>query len=225
MTSTVGPTLTVRARGELACFTRPELKVERVSYPVMTPSAARGLLEAILWKPGMRWKVERIRVLAPIRFIAFRRNEVATKAARPSRALVESGGAPPVYFADDDRSQRNTVALRDVDYEIEARIEMTRRAGPQDNLTKFVAMFQRRLDRGQHFHHPYLGCREFPAWVETPAASPRPIEETRDLGIMLWDLDYRDGDIRPRFFEARLETGVLEIPQNPEKTFAAGDAE
>lgn len=222
ISSSISPLLSLRARGELACFTRPELKVERVSYPVMTPSAARGLLEAILWKPGMTWRVARIRVLAPIRFIAFRRNEVTNKAARPSRSTVQNGGTAPVYFADEDRAQRNTVALRDVDYVIEARIELTDRAGGDDNLTKFVSMYHRRLEKGQHFHHPYLGCREFPAWVSPPEGTPTPIDDHRDLGIMLWDLEYTLDGNRPRFFAARLDHGVLHVPENPETTLPGG---
>lgn len=222
MTPATGPLLRIRARGDLACFTRPELKVERVSYPVMTPSAGRGLLEAVLWKPGMSWRVERISVLAPIRFLSFRRNEVATKAARPAAAVVENGGMPPVYYADDDRAQRNTVALKAVDYLLEARIITTEQAGPDDNLTKFVAMFERRLARGQHFHHPYLGCREFPAWLEAAEAHPPPIADDRDLGLMLWDIDYEEGGNRARFFHGRLEAGVLHVPSREETIAAPG---
>lgn len=208
----------------MACFTRPELKVERMTYPVMTPSAARGVLEAVLWKPGMRWQVERIKVLQPIRFISFRRNEVNTKAARPSASLVDNGGPPPVYFATDDRAQRNTVALRDVEYVIEAAIWMTERAGPDDNLTKFVDMFQRRVARGQHFHQPYLGCREFAAEVAPAEGDLRPIPYSKDLGLMLWDIDYRRKTNRPIFFHARLVDGVLEVPEHPEATLRAMEA-
>src|ERR1041384_2705941 len=120
MADSRSPMLAVRARGPFAVFTEPAFKVERVSYPIMTPSAARGLLEAILWKPAIRWHVERIRVLNPIRFTAFRRNEVNNKAVTPATAVIEQGGEMRPYFADDDRAQRNTVALRDVDYVIEA---------------------------------------------------------------------------------------------------------
>ncbi len=123
------PPLRLRARGPLACFTRPELKVERVSYPVLTPSAARGVLEAVLWKPAIAWRVERIEVLSEIRFTSFRRNEVNTRAAPPSSATVREGGPAPMYFSDEDRAQRNTVALRDVDYLIQGRFRLTDRAG------------------------------------------------------------------------------------------------
>lgn len=211
------PTFSVRVRGPMAIFTRPELKVERVSYPVITPSAARGLLEAILWKPAIRWRIERIKVLSEIKFTAFRRNEINNKAVAPKASVVKEGGTMSPYFADEDRAQRNTVALKNVDYIIEAHFEMTAKAGPDDNLKKFVEMFQRRLEKGQHFHHPYLGCRECVADVTTADGAPDPIESDEDLGIMLWDIDF--GKInRPRFFNARLREGILEVPENPEDT-------
>ena len=221
MIGSQSPLLSVRVRGRLACFTRPELKVERMSYPLMTPSAARGVLEAILWKPAIRWRVERIKVLNEIRFTAFRRNEVSTRAAAPTRAVVESGGPAPLYFADEDRAQRNTVALRDVDYVIEARFQMTERAGPEDNVTKFVEMFNRRVAKGQHFHQPYLGCREFVAEVLPADDAPNPIADSRDLGIMLWDIEYGPERNRPVFFPASLENGILEVPADPEPLLAA----
>jgi len=216
------PVLTLRARGPLACFTRPELKAERVSYPVMTPSAARGLLEAVLWKPAIRWRIQRIRVLEPIRFLSFRRNEVNSKAPKPAAKLVDEGGAPPTLYADDDRAQRNTVALRDVDYVIEAAFEMTDRAGPGDNVPKFVDIFNRRVEKGQHFHQPYFGCREFAAEVLPASNAPAPPEVTRDLGLMLWDIDFRPEGNRPIFFNARLDEGVLKVPADPAESFALG---
>jgi CRISPR-associated protein Cas5d len=221
------PTLRLRARGALACFTRPELKVERVSYQVMTPSAARGLLEAVLWKPAIRWHIERIQVLAPIRFVGFRRNEVKNKVTVPAAALVRNGGTLPHYFADQEthRAQRNTVALRDVDYVIDAHMTMTEHGGPDDNMNKFVAMFERRVERGQHFHQPYLGCREFAADVIPATGAPAPIEKSCDLGIMLWDIEYGDERNRPLFFRARLERGVLNVPAAPEETLGHLDAE
>ena len=206
-----GPTVRVCARGSLACFTRPELKVERVSYPVMTPSAARGVLEAVLWKPAIRWQVERIQVLNEIRFTAFRRNEVNNKAVAPKAEIIENGGAAPLFFADEDRSQRNTVALRDVAYVIEAHFVLTPKAGPEDNLNKFAEMFQRRLEKGQHFHQPYLGCREFPADV-SPANGATPIADTRDLGLMLWDIVHEPKGKRAVFFHAKLANGIMEAP-------------
>jgi CRISPR-associated protein Cas5d len=232
------PPLSVRVRAPLACFTRPELKAERFSYQVMTPSAARGVLEAVLWKPAMRWRVERIKVLAPIAFTSFRRNEVANVAVAPSRATVTQGGEYGSLLIEDSRQQRNTVALRDVDYVVEARIELTDRAGPDDSKAKFIAMFQRRVENGQAFHQPYLGCREFVADVlPVDESTPPPIEETRDLGLMLWDIDFRPvagkakssvswrsgneivrGHARPIFFAAKLINGVMDVPRDPEAT-------
>lgn len=209
-----GPSLAVRARGPLAAFTEPAFKVERVSYPVMTPSAARGMLEAVLWKPAMRWRIERIEVLRPIRFTAFRRNEVNSRARAPAAAVVTGGGMHPGYFADEDRAQRNTVALADVDYTIHAHFELTGRAGVDDNLHKYVEMFTRRLAKGQHFHQPYLGCREFAADVFPPDGSERPIPESRELGWMLWDIEYGRPN-RARFFKARLDHGVVHVPSQP----------
>lgn len=224
MAASRSPTLRLRARGPLACFTRPELKVERVSYPVMTPSAARGLLEAVLWKPALRWQIERIHVLSEIRFIAFRRNEVSTRAAKPSSDLVRDGGMVLPYFADDDRAQRNTLALRDVDYLIEASFVLTEKAGPGDNVAKFVDMFERRVEKGQCFHQPYLGCRELAAEVLPPADSPPPVDDSRDLGLMLWDVEYSPKRNRPLFFSARLDHGILEVPASPEALTAGGAA-
>lgn len=205
------PTFRVRARGPFACFTRPEFKAERVSYEVITPSAARGLLEAILWKPAIRWRVERLHVLAPIRFVAVKRNEVTDKAS-PRGWL---------FFADERRAQRNSLLLRDVDYVIEANFELTDRAGRDDNLPKFVEMFSRRLANGQCFHTPYLGCREFVARVEpAPASWPVPpeLKAERDLGLMLHDLEFAadgSGAGQPYFFPAVLRDGSVAVPEAP----------
>jgi CRISPR-associated protein Cas5d len=215
------PSLSLRARGPLAIFTNVALKVERVTYPVMTPSAARGLIEAVLWKPAIRWKIERIKVLNPIRFTAFRRNEVNSRAATPSAALVRDGGPTPYQLADEDRAQRNTVALRDVDYVIEAHFEMTDRAGPADNLTKFVEMFRRRVEKGQHFHQPYLGCRECVADVLPADDAPDPISDTRDLGWMLHDIDFGSDGNRAVFFQAELRDGVLHVPPREKAVLTA----
>ena len=206
------PKLAVRVRGPLAVFSAPELKTERVSTPVITPSAARGVLEAVLWKPAIKWHIERIRVLSEINFVAFRRNEVNRKASLPSAAVVKAGGNYEDYFADEDRAQRNTVALRDVDYVIEAHFSMTDRAGPADNVAKFVDMFRRRVSRGQHWHQPYLGCREFAADVSSADDAPPPIALTRSFGTMLLDIDYGAVRNRPIFFEAKLNAGVMEVP-------------
>jgi CRISPR-associated protein Cas5d len=181
----------------------------------MTPSAARGLLEAVLWKPAIRWRILRIHVLKPIRFLSFRRNEVNRKATNPPTSLVREGGAPPALFSDEDRAQRNTVALRDVDYVVEASFEMTKRAGREDNVAKFVDMFSRRVERGQHFHQPYLGCREFAAEVMGADDAPQAEPVSCELGPILWDIEFAHEGNRPIFFDARLEGGVLEVPEAP----------
>ena len=201
----------IRIHGPEACFTRPEMKAERVSYEVMTPSAARGVLDAILWKPALCWVIEMIHVLNPIRFRAIRRNEVNSKAS--------VRGELSHYFADEDRAQRNTILLTNVDYVVEAHFVLTSRAGEGDNFAKFEEMFTRRLARGQSFHQPYLGCREFAARFE-PAPSTWAIDESlrqyRPLGMMLHDLDFVPdgmGKASPRFFSAVLDHGVIEVPE------------
>lgn len=199
--------------GDYACFTRPEMKVERVSYDVMTPSAARGILEAVLWKPAIRWEVTRIDVLRPVRWISVRRNEVgAVVSIRNVTAAMQGGGALGMYV-EDERQQRAGLFLRDVAYVVHARFHLTGRAGREDNPAKFADMFRRRAERGQCFNQPYLGCREFAAYF-APANgdSPAPSGETRDLGWMLHDLEYERGGAVPRFFRARLEGGVLNVP-------------
>lgn len=207
------PTYKVRINGPYACFTRPELKTERVSYEVITPSAARGVLEAILWKPAIRWAISKIHVLRPIRFQAVRRNEVNSKLS--ARGNIRN------YFADEDRAQRNTILLTDVDYVVEAHIEMTLRAGADDNLQKFEEMFTRRLSKGQTFHAPYLGCREFSARFEAAPAkwsTPDELQTRRELGLMLLDLDFAadgSGAATPHFFSAVLDHGVIEVPEVP----------
>lgn len=196
-------TLRTQVSGPLALFTRPEMKVERVSYEVLTPSAARGILEAILWKPAFRWVVEEIAVLSEIRWISFRRNEVnSTMPTRPRGP----------YLADEDRAQRKSVALRDVAYLVAAHLCLTERAGPADNVAKFEAMFTRRLGRGQSFHQPYLGCREMAADVRPDDGNAAPISLSKPLGQVIWDFDYAARPRRPLFFEARLERGVLRVP-------------
>jgi len=203
----------IRIRGESACFTRPEFKTERVSYDVLTPSAARGVLEAILWKPAIRWEIRKIFLLAPVRYIQLKRNEVMSRASVANAQRASRSGTPLVYFADEDRAQRNTVALRDVDYAVEATFHMTAKQGPEDNPKKFDEMFRRRLERGQFYMQPYLGCREFPAIVEPYTGTPPPIEtETRDLGYMLHDLRFGPTTNEPVFFRARAERGVIEVP-------------
>ncbi len=227
----------LRVWGSLACFTRPEMKVERVSYPVPTPSAARGILEAILYKPQFRWRINRIAVLRPIQFLAFRRNEV--------KAVLSARTAEPI-LADEERTQRNTLALRDVEYVIEASLALTPLAGRprqrpacadepagDDNLGKYHGMFLRRAEKGQCFAQPVFGCREFPAHFELAEASAMQvapgINRDADLGLMVydvWDLDAQNPDknaqlapkakpTAPRVtvFRAALKDGVVAFPE------------
>ena len=202
--------LEVRVWGDFACFTRPEMKVERVTYPVMTPSAARGVLEAIFWKPEFAWRVEEVRVLSEIRYFSLVRNEVKSRASeRTAAGWRRNGGG---FYADDDRTQRHTLALRDVDYVIRAQVQV--KPGVNEDPAKYRDQFRRRVRGGRCFAMPYLGCREFTAHFAEPGDAV-PIDLTEDLGRMLLDVDYHpDGSGRgtPRFFDARLERGVLKVP-------------
>jgi len=209
--ATCGSRLAVRTKGELACFTRPELKVERFSYPIITPSAARGLLESILWKPAIKWVIERVKVLSPIKFTSIRRNELNSKAPAPKSGLILEGGEYACCHIEDCRIQRNTVALRDVDYIIEAHFEMTGKAGEQDNVVKFEEMFRRRVANGQYYYVPCFGCREFTADISEVTGGEHPVGESRDFGLMLWDILYGEEN-RAIFFDARMVGGVMEVP-------------
>jgi len=190
--------------GDYACFTRPEMKVERVSYDVITPSAARGIFTAIFWKPAIRWRIMKIEVLSPIRWTSVRRNEVSAVAS------PRSGG----IFVEDVRQQRAGLILRDVRYRLWAEFDMVSGEDP----AKYAAMFDRRATNGQYFMHPYLGCREFSCreirLVKNPELeSTNPISETRDLGFMLYDMDYSDGkDIKPMFYRPKMVDGVIVVP-------------
>lgn len=205
------PSLQVKVWGELACFTRPEMKAERVSYPVMTPSAARGVLEAIFWKPEFDWRVREIWVLKPIRYFSILRNEINRKQSqRAAQAWLSGGGG---YYADEDRAQRHTLALRDVAYVIVADIEL--RPHADADIAKYRDQFRRRVQRGQCMHRPYLGCREFGAEFVEPDGSETPVDLTEDLGRMLGELRYQaDGRISPVFFDAKLENGILRVPES-----------
>ena len=203
--------------GDYACFTRPELKTERVSYDIMTPSAARGLLESVYWHPGMRWVIDRIHVCAPIRFTNLRRNEVkSTISARSARTVMERGKGELYLTTSQDIQQRAAMLLRDVRYVIDAHFDITDQATDSDNAGKFQDIIKRRIRRGQFYSQPYFGCREFPAQFKACEAMPSCPEElkgVRDLGYMLWDLDYSDPEnITPLFFRAALQDGVLEVP-------------
>lgn len=198
--------------GAYALFSRPELKVERVSYNVPTPSAARGIVESVYYHPGLRWYIDRIHVLNPIRFVSIRRNEVTDKISGRNVRQAAQGGGQPLYLVSSQKIvQRSSLLLQDVHYVIEAHFEMTDKAAPSDNPGKFQDIVIRRMERGQCFHTPYFGCREFPVSFRRWPGGPIPtIDETRDLGLMLYDFDYSDpAAIIPTYFRARLEHGVL----------------
>lgn len=204
----------VEVRGPYALFTRPELKVERVSYDVMTPSAARGLIEAIYWHPGMQWHIDRIHVMNPIAFTNIRRNEVKSKIlASNVRSVMMGADKPLAIYTGEDIQQRASTVLTDVHYVIDAHFTLTDKAAPSDNEGKFIDIARRRLARGQCYHQPCFGCREFSAAFQAWQGGPVPtIDETRELGLMLYDMDYSNPrDIQPTYFRARLERGVLEV--------------
>lgn len=210
----------VKVWGDWACFTRPEMKVERVSYPTMTPSAARGVLEAIFWKPEFRWQVREIVVLNPVAYFSILRNEVNTLASdRAAKSWRKSGGG---FFASDDRAQRNTLGLRDVAYIIRADVEVN--PNVSEHPAKFRDQFRRRVARGQCYAQPYLGCREFTAWFDEVGPHDVPDEPiSMSLGRMLLDLDYAPGatgNATPRFFDARLTEGVLHVEPGKEARHA-----
>lgn len=236
-------TLTVKVQGDFALFTRPEFSAERVSYQVMTPSAARGILEAIFWKPEMRWRVQKIHVLKPIRQFSILRNELNShQSDRAARGWTNPGDG---YFAEDDRAQRHSLCLRDVAYVIEAAIDL--KAHATDHIAKYRDMFRRRVEKGQCFNQPYLGTREFSAYFEPLSGDEKPIEheEKVDLGWMLFDLEFSElpkvgkinykahdangsrvaqGSAMPKFFHAELVNGVLEVPQSLYAPIAGGHA-
>ncbi len=236
------PAVCVKIWGDYACFTRPDLKVERLSYPLMTPSAARGVLDAILYRPQMYWHVRRITVLqpwwleeaaarAPYQYVTFRRNEIQDKIApRTVQRWIDDPESCEPYLVDSagregpggaNRTQRNTLALRDVAYLIHATPVLTEKAnsgaatggepGGPDTIAKYVAMFQRRVERGQCFHRPYLGCREFACHFAPPDGAEQVVDwPAEDLGLMLYDLRFgSNGRNVPGFFQARVTDGVL----------------
>lgn len=204
--------------GDYACFSRPEMKTERVSYDVITPSAARGILDAILWHPGMKWKVTRIQVCSPIRFTNIRRNEVSrTISARNVKAAMGGNPSGLYLITSDCIQQRAAMVLRDVHYVIDACFRMTDRAAPGDNPGKFQEMARRRIEKGQCYHTPCMGVREFPVkefrhCAERPPC-PEELKGDKDLGWMLLDMDFSNPkDIQPRFFRAVMRDGVIDVP-------------
>jgi CRISPR-associated protein Cas5d len=211
--------------GDFACFTRPEMKAERVSYDIITPSAAIGIFEAIFWKPEIIWQINKIEVLNPIKWTTIRRNEVDCKM-----------GSNPFYITDNEgtnhRQQRASLLLKDVRYRIHACFEFVpgydhkhydkaqnteRILSKSECEAKYAAMFERRASKGQYFHQPYLGCREFPAYfrlIRDIGGEPQPIQETRDLGYMLYGMDFteKNDNPAPMFFRAEMKNGIIEIP-------------
>ena len=202
--------------GEYGLFTRPEMKVERVTFDMITPSAARGILESVFWHPGLSWKIDKIYVLSPIEFTNIRRNEVKSKASCSKAKAVMNGGKTELFInTKDDIQQRAAVVLRKPHYVIEAHFDLNENANSSDNAGKFQDIIKRRLKKGQCYHNPYLGCREFPAKFrlyefETVPTAYANVE--KDLGYMLYDMDYSDlNDIKPMFFRAVLKNGVLDL--------------
>jgi CRISPR-associated protein Cas5d len=226
--------------GDYACFTRPEMKVERVSYDIITPSAARAIFEAILWKPAIRWNITKIEILNPIKWVSVRRNEVGKKFTGPTTEMLNNGkGKPLGFFIEDERQQRAGLFLQDVRYRLHAWFdfipseernfnnpafsscwadpdEENEQARADEKPAKYAAMFERRAKKGQCFHRPYLGCREFVCEFkliteETDISKPYP--ETRELGWMLYDMNFKDiRDPKPLFFKAKIENGIVNVP-------------
>lgn len=202
--------------GDFACFTRPEMKVERVSYDVITPSAARAIFEAVLWKPAIEWHIHKIEILKPVRWINVRRNEVGAVLPLGNINKGMKGGELPTLYIEEARQQRAALLLRDVAYRIHGSFSLTDKAGPFDNAGKFSDMFKRRAKKGQCVNQPYLGCREFPCdfrLVEDIKQHHSAISESRALGWMLYDMDYQDKtNPMPLFFNATMQDGVIDVP-------------
>jgi CRISPR-associated protein Cas5d len=209
--------------GENACFTRPEMKVERVSYDVITPSAARAIFDAILWKPAILWKIHKIDVLKPIKWESVRRNEIGSKIAYGNvTSAMKQGKGNLALYIEEERKQRAGLFLKDVSYILQASFFLTNRAGERDNIKKFEECFERRVEKGQCHHQPCFGTREFVAYFDLPDTQDKPINETKDLGWMLYDLDFEDYDFdtknykdaNPKFFRAEMVNGSIVIPQD-----------
>ena len=207
----------VKVWGDYALFSRPEMKVERCSYDVMTPSAARGILEAVYWHPGMRWIIDKIYVNKPIQFTSVRRNEVKSKVSANNVLPVYNGSPKRLYLSSKaEIVQRSSILLRNVEYVIEAHFEMTDKANISDNSGKFKDIIMRRLRKGECFHTPYFGCREFPVKFclceEEEIHTAYSDEDERDLGFMLYDMDYSNPEnIQPMFFRAIMKKGVIDL--------------
>ena len=203
--------------GAMACFTRPEMKVERVSYDAMTPSAARSVFEAIFWKPEVRWRIQKIEVLHPSRWISIRRNEVAAKASlRNAQTAMNAGSGNLALYIEDERQQRAGLFLRDVAYRLHAEL-LPVHGDALENPAKYREMFLRRAEKGQCVNQPYLGCREFAArfrLITDLSGEPPPLADTRDLGWMLYDMDFTNpNDPQPQFFRAQMREGVIDLAE------------
>ena len=213
----MGMGVKVRVWGDYALFSRPEMKVERCSYDVITPSAARGILEAIYWHPGMKWCIDKIYVKKPVKFTSVRRNEVKSKVSASKVLEAYNGGMKPLYLSSKEEIvQRASLLLSDVEYVIEAHFEMTEKANETDNPGKFKDIIMRRLKRGACYSMPYFGCREFPAIFEL--CNEEEIHtayddvEEKDFGFMLYDIDYSDEEnLSPMFFRAIMKQGVIDV--------------
>jgi CRISPR-associated protein Cas5d len=212
--------------GDFACFTRPEMKVERVSYDTITPSAVRAVFESILWKPAIRWQPEKVEVLNPIRWTTVRRNEVGSKISSANvKSAMLHGTNTVALCVEEDRQQRASLLLRDVRYRVTASFSLTAKAGNGDNPQKFSEIFMRRVEKGQCINQPYLGCREFACDFRLidpaaePGTVPTELRGERQLGWMLYDFDFRDAaSPQPRFFRAQMSDGIVNIPpwESPE---------
>ena len=213
----MGLGIKVRVWGNYALFSRPEMKVERCSYDIMTPSAARGIMEAVYWHPGMRWIIDKIHVVNPVSFTSVRRNEVKSKISAGNVLRVYNGADKPLYISSKaEIVQRASLILRNVEYVINAHFEMTEHANESDNPGKFKDIIMRRLRKGECFHMPYFGCREFPAnfrlCEEEEIKTAYDDVEEKDLGFMLFDMDYSEpNNLQPMFFRAVMKHGVLDL--------------
>lgn len=209
----------IRVWGNYALFSRAEMKTERVTYDVITPSAARGILEAVFWHPGLRYQIDKIYVCRPIEFTNIRRNEVKSKILCSNAWNVMNGGDKALYLSTkEDIVQRASLLLRNVEYVISAHFQMTDQANASDNPGKFKDIIMRRLRKGECFHQPYLGTREFPAHFalceENDVRTAYDTVEEKDLGFMLYDFDYLEGgEIQPKFFRAVMRRGILDLSE------------
>mgnify|MGYP000904643986 CR=1 FL=1 len=206
--------VSVKVWGSLACFTRPETKVERVSYPFPTPSAARGILEAIYWHPEMFYEIKKIRILNPIKYLSIMTNELKSKTSFVVGRRGAEGGAR--YYREDDRTQRHSLLLKDVAYEITARIVLNPHRGPDNPIGKYLDQFNRRVEKGKCYKQPYFGMRDFSCNF-APANGDRAVPVSQDFGLMLGELEYHSGVSTladPVFIQGVVKDGVFTVPED-----------